>query len=68
MTDSTQSIRKKKRKYDSISESLDARKAQDRERVTSRINIGETITEWLEIKEVLGCQTHDAVAKCLINR
>ena len=60
--------RGKKRKYENISESLDARKGQDRERVTSRINIGETITEWLQIKGQLGYQTHAAVAKCLINR
>ena len=60
--------RGKKRKHGSISDSLAARKGQDKERVTSRINIGENISEWLEIKGQLGYHTHAAVAKCLINR
>ena len=57
-----------KRKYESVHESLDARKSQDRKRTCSRINIGESIAEWSDIKEKLGCSTHTELARILLDR
>ena len=68
MNDSSPIQKGKKRKYECIYDSLEARKIEDRKRVTSRINIGENITKWIEIKEKLGCSTHAAVAKVLLER
>ena len=68
MGDSSPIRKGKKRKYEGVSESLEARKEEDRKRVTSRINIGENIQEWIEIKEKLGCSTHAVVAKVLLDR